>query len=309
MNDYAIDIKGLTKTYKGGFTALKGINLSVEKGDFFALLGPNGAGKTTAISILVSLVMKSEGKINIAGIDVDENPALARAKIGIVPQEINLNMFETPWNTLLQQAGYYGVPRKEAKQRAEKLLKQLGLYAKGHELNRNLSGGMKRRLMIARGMIHEPEILLLDEPTAGVDVEIRQDMWTFLQEYNNAGTTILLTTHYLEEAENLCRNLAIINHGEIVKEGSVRKVLSSLEKETIVLDLISSLKEAPALQDYPCVLVEEKILEVEITHARALNDLFSLLSQKGILVESMRAKSSRLENIFMDLVTSGENAL
>lgn len=308
MTKAAIEIKGLKKVYAGGMQALKGIDLTIQKGDFFALLGPNGAGKTTTIGILVSLITKTAGKIKIAGIDVDKHPGQARAKIGIVPQEFNLNMFETLWNTLIQQAGYYGVPRKEAKARAIKLLKQLELYQKRHTLNRNLSGGMKRRLMIARGMIHEPDILLLDEPTAGVDVEIRQSMWAFLNEYNAAGTTILLTTHYLEEAEKLCRHLAIINHGEIIKTGSVKNVLSMLENETLVLELISPLEKAPVLTGYDCHLVDEHQLAVELNRHSVLNELFALLAQKGILIRAAHSEKSRLEHVFMDLIAQGGQA-
>ena len=302
MSNNAIEIKGLKKTYKGGFEALKGIDLTIKKGDIFALLGPNGAGKTSTIGVLVSLVIKTAGKVSICDYDLDTHSVIARTKIGIVPQEINLNMFETVEDTILQQAGFYGIPRREAVKRTTRLLKQLGLYEKRNEITRNLSGGMKRRAMIARGMVHEPEVLLLDEPTAGVDVEIRQEMWDFLREYNAAGTTILLTTHYLEEAENICKNIAFIDQGKIVKQGSMHDILDSLEKEVIVFELAEPIARAPVLADYPCVLQGNAVLEIEMAHEEPLNDLFAQLLQAGITIKSVKQKSNRLEKIFMDLL-------
>ncbi|SMF35034.1 ABC-2 type transport system ATP-binding protein [Alteromonadaceae bacterium Bs31] len=298
----ALKINELHKTYGGGFRALKGIELEVKQGDFFALLGPNGAGKSTTIGIVTSLVRKSAGKVFIYGIDTDKEFSLAKQYIGVVPQEFNFNIFEKVKDILTNQAGYYGISSALAEQRAEKYLRQLGLWEKRDEQSRNLSGGMKRRLMIARALIHEPKLLILDEPSAGVDIELRRSMWEFLKDINEAGTTIILTTHYLEEAEALCRNIAIINQGEIVENTSVKKLLKKLDKETFVLDLAEALEVLPLIQDYELVQVDASTLEVAVPSGRALNTLFDHLSRQGIQVISMRNKVNRLEEMFVELI-------
>src|SRR5215469_4912840 len=285
----ALSVRGLTKTYSNGVQALKGVDLEVERGDFFALLGPNGAGKTTLIGIITSLVNKSAGLVRVFGHDIDRELQAAKSCIGIVPQEINFNMFETPYTIVVNQAGFYGIPRPVARQRAEKYLKQLQLWDKRNGISRALSGGMKRRLMIARALMHEPRLLILDEPTAGVDIEIRRSMWDFLRTINEQGTTIILTTHYLEEAENLCRNIAIINGGRIAERDRMSSLLRRLNTEIFVLNLRNSLG-AP------------HTLEVEISKEQNLNDLFQRLSEQRIEVLSMRNKVNRLEEIFMRLV-------
>jgi ABC-2 type transport system ATP-binding protein len=298
----ALSVRGLTKTYKNGIQALKGVDLDVEQGDFFALLGPNGAGKTTLIGIVTSLVNKSGGTASVFGHDIDRELEAAKTCIGIVPQELNFNQFETPFTIVVNQAGFYGIPRDVARERAEKYLKQLQLWDRKDKMSRGLSGGMKRRLMIARALVHEPRLLILDEPTAGVDIEIRRSMWDFLREINEQGTTIILTTHYLEEAETLCRNIAIINGGLIVERDRMSNLLRRLNTETFVLNLRNSLSAAPKLEGYGIALVDDHTLEVETAKEQNLNDVFSGLSSLGIEVLSMRNKVNRLEEIFMRLV-------
>ena len=301
-NQNALSIASLAKTYDNNFKALKGIDLEVSQGDFFALLGPNGAGKSTTIGVICSLVRKSSGTVKIFGIDIDEDFSAAKQYVGVVPQEFNFNQFEKPIDILITQAGYYGIPVPIATERAEKYLKQLGLWEKHNVPSRSLSGGMKRRLMIARALIHEPQLLVLDEPTAGVDIELRRSMWEFLQEINKQGTTIILTTHYLEEAESLCRNIAIIDHGQIVKNTSIRELLKQLNKETFVLDIREALDSCPQVEGYPLSLVDEHSLEVVIDKSQSVNKLFTALTDKGIHVLSMRNKTNRLEELFFDLV-------
>ncbi len=302
----ALSVRGLTKTYKNGIQALKGVDLDVEQGDFFALLGPNGAGKTTLIGIVTSLVNKSGGTASVFGHDIDRELEAAKTCIGIVPQELNFNQFETPYTIVVNQAGFYGIPRHVARERAEKYLKQLQLWDRKDKMSRGLSGGMKRRLMIARALVHEPRLLILDEPTAGVDIEIRRSMWDFLREINEQGTTIILTTHYLEEAETLCRNIAIINGGQIVARDRMSNLLRRLNTETFVLNLRNSLSAAPQLAGYGLTLVDDHTLEVETAKEQNLNDVFGSLSSLGIEVLSMRNKVNRLEEIFMRLVEKRE---
>jgi ABC-2 type transport system ATP-binding protein len=298
----ALSVRGLTKTYQNGVQALKSIDLDVEAGDFFALLGPNGAGKTTLIGIITSLVNKTAGEARVFGHDIDSELEAAKSCIGIVPQEINFNMWESPFTIVVNQAGFYGIPRPVARQRAEKYLKQLQLWDKRNGMSRALSGGMKRRLMIARALMHEPRLLILDEPTAGVDIEIRRSMWDFLREINASGTTIILTTHYLEEAETLCRNIAIINGGRIVERDRMSSLLRRLHVETLVLNLRQALSAAPRLEGYATALTDDHTLEVEVSNDDNLNDLFARLSALGIEVLSMRNKVNRLEEIFMRVV-------
>ncbi|MCO4785775.1 MAG: ABC transporter ATP-binding protein [Marinomonas atlantica] len=299
---YAIEIKDLKKRYGNGFEALKGVDLTVEQGDFFALLGPNGAGKSTTIGILCSLVNKSSGHVSIFGVDVDKDFAGAKRYLGVVPQEFNFNVFETVFNVVATQAGFYGIPVDLAKERAEKYLKKLDLWDKKDTQSRMLSGGMKRRLMIARALIHEPKILILDEPTAGVDIELRRSMWEFIKELNEQGTTIILTTHYLEEAEQLCRNIAIINSGEIVENTSVKALLKTISSETFVLDL-ADLIDSIELPNYDIRIVADgSTIEVAIDKGQNLNDVFEYLSAKQIKVLSMRNKSNRLEELFVKLI-------
>jgi len=304
---YAISIKDLTKTYDNGVQALKGIDFKVEAGDFYALLGPNGAGKTTAIGIISSLVNKTRGEVEIFGHNIDTDLAAAKACIGLVPQEINLNLFDTVLNTVVNSAGYYGIGRSLAMQRAEKYLSDLRLWDRRHEISRNLSGGMKRRLMIARALMHEPELLILDEPTAGVDIEIRRSMWKFLKETNEAGTTIILTTHYLEEAETLCRNVAIIDEGRIVEDDRMTTILRRLKGEIFILSLDRQLTSVPTLDGFKASLRDDGELEVSIGDDSNLNTLFAALSEQGITVISLRNKSNRLEELFMRLVESKQS--
>jgi ABC-2 type transport system ATP-binding protein len=299
---HALVLRQLTKVYKNGIKALKGVDLEVEEGDFFALLGPNGAGKTTAIGITTSLVNKTSGTVEVFGHDIDRELEVAKSCIGLVPQEINFNMFETPFTIVVNQAGFYGIPRGVAKQRAEKYLKQLQLWDRRNSMSRSLSGGMKRRLMIARALMHEPRLLILDEPTAGVDIEIRRSMWEFLREINAQGTTIILTTHYLEEAENLCRHVAIIEGGNIIERDSMANVLRKLQTEVFVLNLAAQQTHAPTLPGYNAQLVDDHTLEVEISKSQSLNDIFAQLSAQGVAVNSMRNKVNRLEELFMRLV-------
>lgn len=300
----AIELHNITKTYKGGVTALKGISLQVKEGDFYALLGPNGAGKSSTIGIISSLVNKSSGKVNIFGYDLDTQLELAKSQIGLVPQEFNFNQFEPPLQILVNQAGYYGTPRKEAFVRAEKYLKQLDLWEKRNEPARELSGGMKRRLMIARALMHQPRLLILDEPTAGVDIELRRSMWTFLTELNKQGVTIILTTHYLEEAETLCRNIGIINQGELVINTSMKELLSRLDNETFILD-VDDFSQLPTSSEFNLTAIDSSTLELELPKSQSLNQVFALLTEHGIAVNSLRNKSNRLEELFLELVKNG----
>ncbi|MED5523295.1 ABC transporter ATP-binding protein [Gallaecimonas pentaromativorans] len=302
----ALDISNLKKTYKGGTEALKGIDLQVTQGDFFALLGPNGAGKSTTIGILSSLVNKSEGKVSIFGHDLDSDPVSAKSALGLVPQEFNFNQFETVLQVVVNQAGYYGVPRPVALKKAEQLLKELDLWGKKDARTRELSGGMKRRLMIARALVHEPKLLILDEPTAGVDIEIRRSMWRYLRQLNEEGLTIILTTHYLEEAEMLCRNIAIIDHGRIIENTTMKGLLGKLNTETFILDLASGAPE-PKLEGFETKLLDGHSLEVQVAKEAGLNPLFAQLSAQGIEVLSMRNKANRLEELFVTLVENGRN--
>ena len=305
----ALSINNLTKTYSNGFEALKGIQLTVEQGDFFALLGPNGAGKSTTIGIITSLVTKSSGHISVFDTDIDLSPEVAKSYIGLVPQEFNFNGFEQVKHILITQAGYYGIPEKQAEPRADELLLQLGLWDKRHTAARALSGGMKRRLMIARALVHKPKLLILDEPTAGVDIELRRSMWAFLQDINEQGTTIILTTHYLEEAENLCRNIAIIDQGKIIENTNMKSLLNRLDKETFILYLKESLPSNFVLKDIIYQQVDDTILEIEISRDEGLNTVFSLLSQQNIEVSSMKNKANRLEELFLSLVEKSEATL
>lgn len=298
----ALSVRGLTKTYKNGVQALKGLDLDVAQGDFFAMLGPNGAGKTTLIGIVTSLVTKSAGQVSVFGHDLDTDLERAKACIGVVPQEFNFNMFESPETIVVNQAGFYGVERSVARERAEKYLKQLSLWEKRKVMARSLSGGMKRRLMIARALMHEPRLLILDEPTAGVDIEIRRSMWDFLREINEQGTTIILTTHYLEEAENLCRNIAIIDGGRIIENNSMSTLLRRLQTESFLLTLRDPQSAAPVIDGYGIKLIDDHTIEVEISKDQGLNDIFAALSARGIEVLSLRNKVNRLEEMFMRLV-------
>jgi len=298
----ALEIRGLKKTYRRGVDALKGIDLDVEQGDFFALLGPNGAGKSTTIGIITALVNKTAGTVRVFGHDIDSDAMSARRCIGLVPQEFNFNQFEPVIEVVVNQAGYYGVDRRTAVQRAERYLRQLGLWDKRSTVARNLSGGMKRRLMIARALVHEPQLLILDEPTAGVDIELRRSMWRFLREVNGLGTTIILTTHYLEEAESLCRNVAIIDDGEIVENTSMRALLNKLHQETVVLDLKCALPEPPPLEGYVARLTDPHTLEVDVQRDQGLNRMFEQLTQQDVDILSMRNKANRLEELFLALV-------
>jgi ABC-2 type transport system ATP-binding protein len=298
----ALSIKALTKTYQNGVHALRGVDLDVERGDFFALLGPNGAGKTTLIGIVTSLVRKTSGSASVFGYDIDRELERAKSCIGVVPQEINFNQFESPMTIVVNQAGFYGVPRPEARRRAEIYLRQLQLWDKRNSTARGLSGGMKRRLMIARALMHEPRLLILDEPTAGVDIEIRRSMWEFLREINARGTTIILTTHYLEEAESLCRNIAIIDKGDIIARDRVDSLLRQLHIETFVLDMREPLAQPPVVADFTLRRIDAHTLEVDISKEQNLNELFARLSALGIKVLSMRNKVNRLEEVFMRLL-------
>ena len=298
----ALSIRNLTKVYDNGFEALKGIDLDVRQGDFFALLGPNGAGKSTTIGIICSLVRKSGGSVEIFGIDVDKDFSRAKRDIGVVPQEFNFNQFEKTFDIVRTQAGYFGLSDELAAERAEKYLRLLDLWDKKDTVSRMLSGGMKRRLMIARALVHEPKLLILDEPTAGVDIELRRSMWSFLQKLNEQGTTIILTTHYLEEAESLCRNIAIINHGRIVQNTSMKELLRQLSQEVFILDVEQTLPAAPEISVYPLCLIDEHTLEVEVEKTVSLNKLFEALSERDIQVVSMRNKANRLEELFVSLV-------
>ena len=301
---YALEISAVQKTYKNGVQALRGIDLRVEEGEFFALLGPNGAGKSTAIGIISSLVNKTAGGVRIFGHDLDSDTEAAKRLIGLVPQEYNFNMFEPVVDIVVNQAGYYGIGRRRAYRLAEQRLKQLGLWDRRRERARSLSGGMKRRLMIARALVHEPKLLILDEPTAGVDIEMRRSMWQFMRETNKAGTTIILTTHYLEEAESLCRKVAIINNGQIVEQGDVNALLTSVQSETFVLNLDEVPHDGLELPGYHVLSLHGNVLEVEVDRDQGLNRLFDMLTSKGHRVVSMRNKANRLEEFFLKLVES-----
>jgi ABC-2 type transport system ATP-binding protein len=298
----ALSIRQLTKTYGNGFQALHGIDLDVAEGDFFALLGPNGAGKSTTIGILSTLVTKTSGTVNVFGHDLDKQPAALKRCLGVVPQEFNFNQFEKVFDIVVTQAGYYGIPARIAKERAEQYLNQLGLWDKRNVPSRELSGGMKRRLMIARALVHQPRLLILDEPTAGVDIELRRSMWSFLTELNQQGITIILTTHYLEEAEQLCRNIGIIDHGRIVENTSMRELLKKLHVETFLLDLKESLLVPPQLIGYPAHLLDHHTLEVQIDKNQGITELFRQLALQNIEVLSLRNKTNRLEELFVSLV-------
>ena len=308
MNNHtlALEIINLTKTYRGKIAALSNIKLHVDEGDFFALLGPNGAGKSTAIGIISSLVKKTEGRVKIFGIDIDDNFEKAKSLIGIVPQEINFNQFETVSEIIINQAGYFGIDRKTAKARTNDVLKQTQLWDKRDEISRNLSGGMKRRLMISRALVHQPKLLILDEPTAGVDIEVRRSMWEFLSKLNESGTTIILTTHYLEEAERLCRNIAIIDNGEIVENTSMQALLQKLRNETFVFECATEVGKMPNLPGTEILQLDSRRFEIVIDNGRNLNQIFKTLSDSGIQVESMRNKNNRLEELFLNLVDSNE---
>lgn len=304
---HALAIKDLWKTYPNGVEALKGIELKVEEGEFFALLGPNGAGKTTAIGIVTSLVNKTSGDVTVFGHSIDSELEAAKACIGVVPQELNLNQWDKVFNCVVNQAGFYGIPRREARERTETVLRELRLWDRRDETARNLSGGMKRRLMIARALVHGPKLLMLDEPTAGVDIEIRRSMWDFLRTINRNGTTIILTTHYLEEAENLCRHVAIIDDGVIVEDDRMSAVLRKLHQEVFVLNLRQPVDVAPKLNGFDVERVNEHELEVELHKDQDLNGLFTALSTAGIEVISMRNKTNRLEELFVRLIERREN--
>lgn len=302
----AISIKNLKKTYEDGFEALKGIDLEVESGDFFALLGPNGAGKSTTINILTSLVNKSEGKVKIFGVDIDKDFDTAKTFLGVVPQEFNFNFFEKVEQIVCTQAGYYGIDLKIAKKRAEFYLKKLGLWDKKDTKAMMLSGGMKRRLMIARALIHEPKMLILDEPTAGVDVELRTSMWEFIKEINEGGVTVILTTHYLEEAEELCKNIAIIDQGKIIENTSMKTLLKKSDTQTIIMDLDKEIKKAPTIKSAHVSLKDQSTIEVKFSKGMSVSEIFSELSKQNLNVLSMRNKRNRLEELFIELTKKGD---
>jgi len=304
----ALSLRNLRKVYNEKFEALKGISLDVMPGDFFAMLGPNGAGKSTTIGIISSLVRKTSGTVEVFGKNIDTDFSIAKKYLGVVPQEFNFSMFEKVEDIVLQQAGYYGLPRKQALVQTEKYLKQLSLWDKRHTSARMLSGGMKRRLMIARALVHEPQLLILDEPTAGVDIELRRSMWEFLREINAAGTTIILTTHYLEEAESLCRNVAIIDQGVIVKNTSVKSLLQQLNKEVFIFDVLGNLQSLPSLSGHHIAQIDEHSFEVEVEKGQSLNAVFTQLTAQGFEIVSMRNKSNRLEELFVAMVNANKDA-
>ena len=305
----ALYINNLQKTYKNGVNALKGVDLTVKEGDFFALLGPNGAGKSTAIGIVCSLVTKSSGLVEVFGTSLDTNSADVRMHIGLVPQEFNFNIFEPVREILINQAGYYGINRKEATERAEVYLKQLDLWEKRFDMAKELSGGMKRRLMIARALMHRPKLLILDEPTAGVDIEIRHSMWQFLKKVNAEGTTIILTTHYLEEAENLCNNIAIIDHGITIEQTQMRSLLNRLHLETFILYLTEKIETLPDCGDYAVRLVDEATLEVDVNQQQNLSDIIHRLRECGVDVDSMKNKTNRLEQLFISMMNNKNSVM
>ena len=300
---YALEIKNLCKTYKNGVQALKSVDLTIDTGDFFALLGANGAGKSTTIGLITTLIVKTSGAIQIHGHDIDKDSSAAKSCIGLVPQEFNLNIFETCLQILINQAGFYGISRKIASTRAEKLLRQLGLWEKRDAIVRHLSGGMKRRLMIARALMHEPKVLILDEPTAGVDIEIRRSMWEFLTKTNQEGTTIVLTTHYLEEAENLCKKIAIIDQGKIITNTSMKALLETMHYQTIIFTTESPVHQLPDIPPFEARLIDSNNFELRFDNQIALNDIFPVLTAHGIRIQSLRNKTNRLEGLFMDLIT------
>jgi len=304
----AISIKNLRKTYDNGFEALKGISLEVEQGDFFALLGPNGAGKSTTIGVISTLVNRSAGEVEVFGRNVDTHVYETKLDLGVVPQEVNFNLFERVEDIVITQAGYYGLPRTLAKERSDKYLRQLGLWDKRRDRSRSLSGGMKRRLMIARALVHEPRLLILDEPTAGVDIELRRSMWDFLIELNGQGTTIILTTHYLEEAEQLCRNIAIIDNGAIVENTSMKSLLAEIDSQVFVLDVLKAdlPKAALCLKDFDARTLDDQSIEVTVRRGGSINAVFALLENAGVVVTSMRNKTNRLEQLFINKLTSSE---
>ncbi len=303
----AISIKNLVKTYSNGFEALKSISLQVEQGDFFALLGPNGAGKSTTIGVISTLVNKTSGSVEVFGKNVDTHVYQTKLDFGVVPQEVNFSQFEKVRDIVMTQAGYYGLPRKLASERCEKYLRKLGLWGKRDDRSRSLSGGMKRRLMIARALVHEPRLLLLDEPTAGVDIELRRSMWKFLTEINNSGTTIILTTHYLEEAEQLCRNIAIIDKGKIIENTTMRKLLMELDSQVYVLETISPLPGGfnPGLENASLEIIDENTLEITVSGGLSINDVFAKLSESKVKIGSMRNKTNRLEQLFLSKLEGG----
>jgi ABC-2 type transport system ATP-binding protein len=304
----AISIQNLAKTYANGFEALKGISLEVQEGDFFALLGPNGAGKSTTIGVISTLVNKTSGSVEVFGKNVDAHVYETKLDFGVVPQEVNFSLFEKVGDIVMTQAGYYGLPRKIAAQRCEKYLRKLGLWEKRNERSRTLSGGMKRRLMIARALVHEPRLLILDEPTAGVDIELRRSMWEFLTEINNNGTTIILTTHYLEEAEQLCRNIAIIDEGKIVENTSMRKLLNELDSQVYILETTSQIPSGfdLNLDNASLEIVDEHCIEVTVSGGLSVNDVFSVFSEAQIKIDSMRNKTNRLEQLFLSKLESND---
>ena len=303
---YALEILDLKKTYPGGTEALKGISLSVKEGDFYALLGPNGAGKSSTIGIIGSLVTKTSGMVKIFGIDVDKDMAEAKTMLGVVSQEINFSQFEKVMDIVVTQAGFYGIPKSEAMPKVENILKRLSLWDKRNVQARTLSGGYKRRLMIAKALVHNPKLLILDEPTAGVDIELRREMWIFLKEINKNGTTIILTTHYLEEAEQLCRNIGIIDHGTMVADTSMKDLLGTLNVQGFVFDLIEPLEEAPFIEGFPLKLEDPLTLVAAVNKDRSINALFSEFSKLNIKIKSMRNESNRLEELFIEMVNSNE---
>jgi len=303
----ALSINNLHKVYANGFVALKGIDLEVSEGDFFALLGPNGAGKSTAIGIISSLVTKSSGQVSVFGNDLDREMEAVKSCIGLVPQEFNFNQWESVGEVVINQAGYYGIRRREAIRRAEASLRELDLWDRRDEQSRNLSGGMKRRLMIARALVHRPKLLILDEPTAGVDIEIRRSMWRFMTELNRQGTTIILTTHYLEEAESLCRNIAIINQGDIVENTSMDSLLHEMHSETFVLNTGAPINQVPRVEGYAIHLRDDGLLEAVVDREMGINKLFSGLSEQGVVISSMRNKQNRLEQLFIDMVENSRS--
>ncbi|MDC1149515.1 ABC transporter ATP-binding protein [Gammaproteobacteria bacterium] len=303
---YALEISDLKKIYPGGTEALKGISLSVKEGDFYALLGPNGAGKSSTIGIIGSLVTKSSGNVKIFGIDVDTNMAEAKTLLGVVSQEINFSQFEKVLDIVVTQAGFYGIPKSEAMPKVENILKRLSLWDKRNDQARTLSGGYKRRLMIAKALVHDPKLLILDEPTAGVDIELRREMWAFLKEINTNGTTIILTTHYLEEAEQLCRNIGIIDHGTMVADTGMKDLLGTLNVQGFVFDLTEPLDEAPSVEGFPLKLEDPLTLVAAVNKDRSINALFAELSKLNIKIKSMRNESNRLEELFIEMVNSNE---
>ncbi|MFK7770465.1 MAG: ABC transporter ATP-binding protein [Mariniblastus sp.] len=303
----ALEINNLSKTYRDGTVALRGVDLVVEEGEFFGLLGPNGAGKSTTIGIITSLVNKTGGTIRCFGVDLDEDPARAKRQVGLVPQEFNFNQFEPPEQIVMQQAGYYGIPRSVARQRTEKYLRKMGLWDKRSTIARMLSGGMKRRLMIARALVHEPKLLILDEPTAGVDIELRRSTWAFLEEINAGGTTVILTTHYLEEAESLCRRIAIIDRGHIIEDTDKKSLLSKLNIETFIFDLESAAPTGLSLDGYKYRLTDPTTLEIDVLKEHSLNAVFEMLTKQNVNVVSMRNKANRLEELFVEMVEANES--